>query len=173
MEKIKKLIHVSIFAALTAVGAYIVIPIGPVPITLQNVFVLLSGYALGSKKGALSQIVYIIIGLIGIPVYARGGSGLGHLLGPTGGYIFGFVVSAVCVGGIIKNPRNAGIIRIFLGFALGILAIYVCGTIQLMFVSELNLHKAVSIGVLPFIPIDLLKIIILTIIIRYIRQEKA
>ena len=171
MDKIKNLIHISIFAALTAIGAYIIIPIGVVPITLQTVFVLLSGYVLGARKGALSQIVYVVIGLIGLPVYARGGAGLGHLMGPSGGYIFGFILSSFCVGILFGNKKCTSIIKLFFVFIIGLLAIYICGTVQLMFVGNMNLIKALSIGFLPFILFDIIKIIILIAVIRYLGRK--
>ena len=84
----------SLMAALTSVSAYIILPIGPVPITMQTCFVLLSRAVLGSRWGAGSQMVYICLGLAGIPVFASGTSGLGVVLSPTFGYIGGFVLAA-------------------------------------------------------------------------------
>ena len=95
----------SLFAALTAVGAYIAIPIGPVPIVLQNFFVYLTGLLLGSKWGATSVAVYLLAGICGLPVFAGGRGGIGHIIGPTGGYLIGFL-PAVFVIGFIKEKKD-------------------------------------------------------------------
>ena len=98
--KTRDLAMVGLFAALTAIGAWISIPIPPVPFTFQVLFVLLAGAVLGSARGGLSQIVYVLLGVIGLPVFAGGASGPGVLFGPTGGYIFGFIVAAFVVGAL-------------------------------------------------------------------------
>ena len=90
--KTKDFITVSLFAALTAVGAFISIPLGAVPITLQLLFTLLSGILLRENLGALSQIVYISLGLIGLPIFAGGKGGIGILLSPTFGFLIGYII---------------------------------------------------------------------------------
>ena len=87
-----KLVLASLMAALIAVGGYLAIPIGPVPIVLQNLFVLVAALLLGSKWGSAAVAVYLLAGACGLPVFAGGGGGLGHLFGPRGGYLFGFLV---------------------------------------------------------------------------------
>ena len=98
MSRNVRLATASLMAALTAVSAYVTLPIGPVPITMQTCFVLLSGAVLGSRWGAGSQIVYVCLGLAGIPVFAGGMSGPGVVLSPTFGYIAGFVLAAFLTG---------------------------------------------------------------------------
>ena len=90
------------FTALTAVGAYISIPIGPVPIVLQNFFVILAGLLLGPVRGLVSVTVYLLIGAVGLPVFAGGTGGIGHFFGPTGGYLVGFL-PAVFLTGLISH----------------------------------------------------------------------
>jgi len=85
------MIYASLFGALTAMGALISIPLQPVPVTLQTLFLYLAGSLLGGGLGALSQTVYIMLGVIGLPVFSGGKAGLGVLMGPTGGYLVGFV----------------------------------------------------------------------------------
>ena len=95
----------SVLAALISVTAGITIPIGPVPITLQVFFILLILSLAGPKYGTISVLIYILLGAIGIPVFAGYNGGIAILLGPTGGYLFGFAV-AVFVGGIISGKRK-------------------------------------------------------------------
>jgi len=83
-RSLRGMVYASMFGALTAVGAYIMIPLPPVPVTLQTLFVFLAGALLGGSLGALSQVVYILLGVIGLPVFAGGKAGAGVLLGPTG-----------------------------------------------------------------------------------------
>nr|WP_269848331.1 biotin transporter BioY [Methanosarcina horonobensis] len=105
--ELRKMVFASLFAALTAAGAYIQIPIpfSPVPVTLQVFFVLLAGSMLKSKWGSLSMVVYTLLGIAGLPVFAGGSSGLGVLLGPTGGYIFGFILAAFLTASLPRKQR--------------------------------------------------------------------
>ena len=97
------------FAALTAIGAYVSVPIGHVPITLQSMFVLMSGVILGSKRGAISQIVYMVVGLIGLPVFAGGRGGIATIMTPSFGFIFGFVAMAYISGYLYERGVNVWI----------------------------------------------------------------
>src|SRR5450756_918649 len=119
------------FACLTALGALVQIPIGPVPITLQVLFVLLSGLVLGSRLGALSQIEYLAIGFAGAPVFAGGKSGLIALLGPTGGYLIGFVVGAYLAGLVAESIARPGRVRFFAAGLVGTAGIYLLGMMWL------------------------------------------
>lgn len=152
----RNLVLVGMFAALTAIGAWIQIPIAPVPFTFQVLFVLLSGAILGPGYGALSQIIYILLGLAGLPVFAGGTSGFGILLGPTGGYLFGFVVAAYLVG-LLRKAMKSTFFNTFAAMIVGTIFIYLFGMIQLAVVASMSLGKAVVGGVLPFIGFDLLK----------------
>src|SRR3989344_5830887 len=99
----KKWVFAALFAALTAAVAPFKIPLGftPVPITLQTLVVLLAGAVLGSTYGALAMILYVLVGALGLPVFAGGGSGVGALLGPTGGYLFSYFIAAFFIGKIV------------------------------------------------------------------------
>ena len=151
---------ISLFSALTAVGAFVSIPIGLVPISLQNLFTLLSGMVLGSKLGTLSQLIYILLGMVGLPVFSGFRGGLGVLLGPTGGFLTGFVISTYIVGKLIEQIEDDRIWAYLVTGLLGIIIIYTCGVAQLMIITEIGVKKAVIVGVVPFLPGDLLKIII-------------
>ncbi|MCQ1534115.1 biotin transporter BioY [Methanosarcina sp. KYL-1] len=160
--ELRKMVFASLFAALTAAGAYIEIPMpfSPVPITLQVFFVLLAGSMLKSKWGSLSMLVYMLLGIAGLPVFSGGSSGLGVVLGPTGGYIFGFILAAYLIGRlseIAEKKGKPGFLTNALNMGAGILVIYACGVAQLMFVAELGLKTALALGVLPFLPGEALK----------------
>ena len=150
---------VSLFAALTAVGAFISIPVNPIPITLQTLFTLLAGMTLGSVLGAASQVIYILLGAIGLPVFSGFKGGLGILFGPTGGFLLGFIISAYIVGKLIETRKTKNIFYYFLIGLLGSITIYLMGVTQLSLVTGMGIKKAVIVGMLPFLPGDLLKII--------------
>lgn len=156
---LRQMVYAAMFGALTAIGAFIVIPLQPVPITLQTFFSGLAGVLLGGYAGALSQIVYILLGIIGLPVFAGGKAGLGALLGPSGGYLIGFVVGAYVIGKIVEARREAGFPWIVLALVAGNLMIYALGTMQLSLVAHLSLAKAMLVGVVPFLVGDLLKLL--------------
>ena len=150
----------SVLAALISVTAGITIPIGPVPITLQVFFILLILSLAGPKYGTISVLIYILLGAIGIPVFAGYNGGIAILLGPTGGYLFGFSV-AVFVGGIIsgkrKKDKQMEIVFLSLGMLVAISVIYLIGFTWLKFSLGISFKDAFTVGVLPFIPIDILK----------------
>ncbi|NLL61688.1 MAG: biotin transporter BioY [Candidatus Atribacteria bacterium] len=153
---------VSLFAALTIIGAFISIPIGLVPISLQNLFVFLSGMVLGSKLGALSQLIYVLLGAVGLPIFSGYKGGPGVLVGPTGGFLMGFVISAYIIGKLAEKLTNAKT-KIWCYFAIGLLGIfiiYITGVAQLLLITKVGLRKAILAGVLPFLPGDFLKLII-------------
>lgn len=156
---IRQMTLVSLFAALTAVGAFISIPLYPVPITLQNLFTLLAGMTLGSVLGGSSQIIYVFLGMIGLPVFAGFKAGIGVLFGPTGGFLFGFIISSYIIGKIIELKKEKDIFYYFLAGGLGIVIIYISGITQLSLVTGIGIKKALMVGVFPFLPGDILKII--------------
>ncbi|WP_175059552.1 biotin transporter BioY [Thermococcus sp. 2319x1] len=153
--KAKEISYVGLFAALTAIGAQIAIPIGTVPITFQVLFVLLSGLILGARLGFLSQLVYLFMGAIGLPVFANFSGGFGHIYGPTGGYLLSFPVAAFLAGLISEKKKD--IKNYAIGSAIGILTIYLLGWLRLGFFMGGDFEKAFLLGVAPFIPIDALK----------------
>ncbi len=150
--------YASLLAALTAVGAYIAIPIGPVPIVLQNLFVYLMGLLLGLRWGLAGIGAYLLAGAVGLPVFAGGKGGLGHLIGPTGGYLIGFVPAVAIIGFITEKTKG----KLFFGCLALLLAtaiVYFCGVSWLSVVTNMTLAKAFMVGMVPFLPGDLVKII--------------
>lgn len=158
--KTKNLILYSLFAAMTAVLSQIslILPFTPVPVNLAMLSVFMSGAMVGSKGGAVSQIVYVILGAIGIPVFAKLSAGVGIILGPTGGYIIGYIASAYITGYIIEKTGKGFISYIF-AMAIGLIACYLLGTIWFMIITGTMIYKALTLCVIPFIPGDMLKIL--------------
>ncbi|VEN75270.1 Biotin transporter BioY [Candidatus Desulfarcum epimagneticum] len=155
---LKMMTRASLFAALTAVGAYIAIPfpLSPAPVSLQTLFVLLAGLVLGKKWGAASMAVYLLAGAAGLPVFAGGAGGIGYFAGPTGGYLAGFVPAAFVIGAI--SEKRAGIVFDAAALALGSLIIYALGVSWLTFHTGFSFSKTLMIGMVPFLPGDALKI---------------
>lgn len=147
------------FVLATAFSAYVRIPVPgtPIPITLQTLFVMLSGAVLGRRLGSFSQFSYLIIGALGIPVFQGSSFGLAHIAGPTGGYLLGFIFAAYLIGRILEG-RDFGIYRATASFIIGSIALYACGVTWLMYLYRINVVNALSIGVLPFIPGEAIKI---------------
>lgn len=127
--KSKNITLVALFTALTAIGAFISIPLGPVPITLQSFFVILSGILLGPKLGALSQVLYIFLGLIGIPIFSGFSGGLQHILKPSFGFIIGFVFAAYTAGKVSYLSNNISSKKIWISSTIATLIIYLFGYI--------------------------------------------
>jgi biotin transport system substrate-specific component len=161
---IKEMILTALFAALTAVGAFIKVPLPYIPFTLQYFFCAFAGIFLGARLGAVSQILYIIIGLIGIPVFTEGG-GPSYVLKPTFGYLIGFIAAAWAIGKILQNDTKPSILKLIAAQIAGLVPMYVIGVIYLYFISNVYLKKgmpftmAVKFGFIPFIGADLVKII--------------
>jgi biotin transport system substrate-specific component len=152
------MIYASVFGAVTAAGAYLMIPVPPVPITLQTLFLYVAAALLGGRLGALSQVVYLLIGIIGLPVFSGGKGGMGVLLGPTGGYLIGFVAGAYVIGRLVELRRDPGPIWLGLAMVGGTAVIYLLGVMQLILVARFSINQAMSVGVLPFLIGDALKI---------------
>jgi biotin transport system substrate-specific component len=165
---VRKMVYASLFAALTAAGAWIAIPLPFVSVTLQTLFTMLSGAVLGPYFGALAMIVYVLLGLIGLPVFAQGQSGFGALVGPAGGYLIGFVVGAVVIGLLVRLKKKPGFLWLCMAMAVGELVVCACGVAQLSVVAGMSLDKAVYFGALLFVPGDILKIFVAALIARKI-----
>lgn len=140
---VRDISQIALFTALTAVGAFIKIPIPMVPITLQVFFVSLAGVLLGSKKGALSQLLYVAIGLAGFPIFTQGG-GIAYVLKPTFGYLIGFVLGAYVTGLIAEKMKVKKIRNILLAILSGVGVIYVIGVAYLYIINNYYVGKEFS-----------------------------
>ena len=163
----------AIFAAVIAVATFIQIPLPftPVPITLSLLAVYLAGGLLGPKYGTISVVVYILIGAIGLPVFSGFRGGIGHLAGPTGGYIIGYIVMALIIGLIVGSSRTPATLRIIIATVSGTIACYIFGTVWFMILMKTGLLEALSMCVFPFLLGDLVKLIAAVLLIRILRKR--
>ena len=141
-----------------------VIPLPPVPVTAQTFFLNVAAVLLGGPLGATSQCIYVMLGVVGMPVFAGGKAGLGVLFGPTGGYLLGFIIGAFVIGTVNKMRENAGVLWNIFSMLLGMVIIYALGSIQLAVVAKMSLSKALAAGVLPFLPGDVIKILLAAVV---------
>jgi biotin transport system substrate-specific component len=182
--RVRWLLLAALMCAMTIVGAYIRIPLMNVPVTLQTFFVILSGMVLGPFYGALSQIAYVLLGLAGAPIFAKGG-GLGYVLQPTFGYLLGYPLASGIVGRVVHGRNREGEIprrstpRLFLAGALGMMGIFVPGVIvlylnlNLLSASPISWPMALWSGFLIFIPGDIVKITGAIVLYRALQRLPA
>ncbi|MCL1915134.1 MAG: biotin transporter BioY [Desulfovibrionaceae bacterium] len=171
LRRIHRLVWTSLLAALVAVGAFVALPIGPVPVTLQTLFVLLAGLTLGARNGTLAVTLYLAAGSLGLPVFAGGKAGLAVLLGPTGGFLLGFIPSAMFCGlarGLGVKKYLPALLICVGGTAVTLLA----GTVQLMLVLHISLEKALAVGVLPFLPGGAAKCLAAAAVYQFLVKQK-
>lgn len=163
---VRKMAMASLFAALIAVGAFVRIPVvvSPVPITLQVLFIFLAGAMLGSRWGLMSVLVYLLLGIVGLPVFSGGSSGIGVLLGSTGGYLIGFAIASFVIGLLSEKWGNSSIVLNAVFMSAGLIVIYVLGTGYLMHVAKISAESAILLGAIPYLPGDMLKLIFSSVI---------
>lgn len=151
LNDLHSLVWTALMAAAVAAGAYIHVPIGPVPVSMQTFFVTLAGFILGPKRAAMALGLYLLAGSIGLPVFAGGKSGLGHLFGPTGGFLAGFVISAMVTGMARINEETIPWIKGLAFGLLGMVALFIMGASWLKFSLGLTWTKTWAVGVAPFL----------------------
>lgn len=173
---LKEMILVSLFTSLTAIGAFISIPAGPVYITLQTLFVILSGILLGPRLGALSQIIYIILGLAGLPIFSGFSGGLQAIAKPSFGFLIGFIAAAYSAGKITHNKNNLeqltvpSLKKIVIACILSTIIIYIFGIPYMYFILNkimnmgLSISAVLKLGCVLFVPGDILKIIVISVL---------
>lgn len=169
-SNVYQLTIIGIMAAVICILGPLSIPIGIVPITFTNLAIYIVLYTLGQKKGTFSYIIYMLIGFAGIPVFSGFASGPSKLLGPTGGYIIGFIFMALIAGFFIDKFFDKWYLC-FTGMVVGTGVCYIFGTVWLSYQANIPLEAALSLGVLPFIPGDLVKILIASLIGPQIRKR--
>lgn len=167
----RKQILCALFAALTAVFSQIALPIGPVPVTLGTLAVLMSGALLGKKYGIISMGLYLLLGAIGLPVFSLFRAGLGTLLSPGGGFIIGFVPAAGIVGAIVEKYgiKWKALIPALLAGNLGC---YALGLAWFVGLTQTPLWNALLICVFPFLLGDGAKIILGGFLVRKLKKNK-
>jgi len=161
MLKTKTLTLTALFAALIAIFAQISIPIGVVPVNFAHIGIFLGAALLGPKFGALSTIIYVLMGMVGVPVFSGFNGGFGSIVGPTGGFILGYILCSFLTGHLVKATHTYIIPMI-----VGLLANYLVGIPWLMFVTGMNFASALMVAVIPFLLGDGFKIILSAIIAK-------
>lgn len=172
--KIRTMTRVALFAALTAVGAFICIPLGYSSITLQTFFTAMAGCVLGPWYGALSQLVYVALGLVGLPIFTQGG-GIGYLMQPTCGFLIGLIPAAWVIGRIAgRKPEPKQIVPACL---LGYGVLYAIGVPYMALILNTFLGKGMGFsaimwaGMIPFLPGDMIKILCITLLMPPILKQ--
>lgn len=167
-----RLVLSALFTALIVVGAYIAIPFVPVPLVLANFFALLAGFLLGPLWGGAAVLLYLVLGAVGLPVFSGGSGGFGHFASPTGGFLLGYLPSAITAGlavhglkGIRKAP---GLLRLGLAGLLGLIVLYGIGLpwFQAVLAAKFTTLWAASLFMAPYLVGDLVKVAAAVILSR-------
>lgn len=157
---VRELVFGAIFTALISIGAFIRIPIGVIPITLQLLFVILAGLLLGGRLGSLAVFAYVAIGLTGVPIFTQGG-GIAYVFHPTFGYLLGFMMAAFISGSLMERFEHK-FKYYLLASVVGLIFVYLLGGTYLYLLSNfylgtnMSVEKVVIYGALVFLPNDLL-----------------
>lgn len=162
--KTRRMILCALFAALTAVCAQVVIPVGVVPMNLALLPVLVCGALLPWRYAAGAMLVYLLMGLAGLPVFAGMSGGAGRLFGLSGGYLFGYVLCAAVTAWLLEKR-----VSVWLAMGAGVMACYAMGSLWLMLVGHMALPQAISVGVLPFALGDAAKVVVAQLLARRLK----
>ncbi|MBR3645883.1 MAG: biotin transporter BioY [Lachnospiraceae bacterium] len=170
----KEITVIAMMVAFIAVASQVVVPFGPVPFTLQTMAVFIVSYWLGFKRGVIAVASYIILGAIGCPVFAQMSGGIGVIVGSTGGFIIGFIIIAIAVGGITSKIKSdnqlINIVIAVVSMLIGDVLCFSVGTVQFMFVTNMSLKLALTYCVIPFIVPDLIKMVVATIFVNRVKK---
>lgn len=153
-------------AALTAILSQLVIPVGTVPISFATLGVMLSAGMLGKKWGTMSQVIYLLLGTMGLPVFHGMQGGIGIVLGPTGGFLVGYVLFA-WIGGMMLRTRRSFVVSM----ACGTAACYLTGSIWFWILTKASVIAVLCSCVLPFLPGDILKIFLAAQVYRRFKKK--
>jgi biotin transport system substrate-specific component len=169
-----KIVFTALFAALISIGAFIAIPVGPVPIVLQNLFALLSGLILGPVLGTAAVGLYLLAGILNFPVFAGGVGGIARFAGPTGGYLIGYLLAALTAGLVAGRLKDkTPVLRLIVAVIAGLLVVYIPGVTWLKISRNLDWTRALLMGFTPFIIGDILKGITAVLISPRLRKISA
>lgn len=174
-KKIKSydIVITALMTALIAVCSLVAIPVGAVPVTLQTFAVFVAIGICGCKKGMVAVLLYILLGIVGLPVFSGFQSGIGVLAGPTGGYISGFLLSAL-VSGFIAEKTGRKIGFMILSFSAGLVICYLSGLLWYIYVfsgGKADFTSAFSLCVLPYIIPDCIKIILAAVVSKTVGER--
>ena len=166
-----KIVLCGIFVAFTCICAMISIPFGPVPINMAHIAIFISAWILGPSLAFFAQLVYIFVGVLGVPVFSNFSAGLGHILGPTGGFIMAYPLVAWLSGMIFKVKKLRGTFAIVLGMLIGWLMEYGIGTVYYCYVTSVGPIAALSVCVVPFIIGDICKSLLIFILCKRLKIQ--
>ena len=158
-SKTKNMALIAVMTAVICILGPLSIPIGPVPISLGTLALYLTVYILGMKRSVIATVIYILIGLVGVPVFSGFSAGPAKLAGPTGGYIIGYI-PMVIIAGLFVDRYFKNYLLSIIGMVLATAVLYIIGTAWLAYSAGMTPGAAIAAGVLPFIPLDLVKIVI-------------
>ena len=165
-------VYASLFAALTIIGGYLSfpIPVSPIPIVLADFFVMLAGLLLGASWGFTSIGLFVFLGIIGLPVFAGGKAGLAVFFGPTGGFLLGYLACALVVG-VISGRGKPSTVKDVVALVAGNVVLYAFGVSWLKMVVSLPWEGALAVGLLPFIPGLIVKVVAASALARVLRPR--
>lgn len=174
----KKIVFTALFAALTAVCGFISIPVPgtPIPIVLQNMLVVLTGLMLGPVWGVCATLLFLLAGALGLPVFSGGTGGIARLMGPTGGFLYGYALATLAAGTIAQRPRYGrkdSAIRLIVATVSGFVVMYVPGVIHFMRVIDKTFGQTMALCVVPYIPGDTVKAVLAILISAKLRKASA
>lgn len=175
MKKTREMILTAIFAALTAVGGFLKVPAGPISFTMQVFFTCMAGLLLGPYWGSLSQLIYVLLGLVGLPIFTQGG-GLMYVVKPSFGFLIGLIPMAFVVGLLTRRvsmqlSRPKQFLRLLLAQTVGLVVLYVIGLpyMYIFLKGAWTIQKTIVSGCLIFLPFDLLKMVLASLLAVRIR----
>lgn len=167
--KLRPMVYAAVFAAVLCVISPFTIPIGPIPLSLATFAVYLAAAVLGWKYGTLSVLLYVLIGVIGVPVFSGFHGGFDRLIGPTGGFLIGYVLCALTTGLLLLKRENKKWLYPVAMLA-GTVVLYTLGTVWFIILTQSTLSAALLLCVVPFLPGDALKIVLASVIAPQLRK---
>ena len=170
----KKIVFTALFAALTAVCGFISIPVPgtPIPIVLQNMLVVLTGLMLGPVWGVAATVLFLAAGALGLPVFSGGTGGVARLIGPTGGFLYGYALATLVAGLIAQRPKYGAripVLRLVLATVLGFVVMYIPGVLHFMRVMDKTFSQTMTLCVVPYIPGDIVKMVVAVLLSSKLR----
>lgn len=175
MNKTKHLVLCSLFAAILCISAFFTFPLpfAPAPITLQVLAVCVTALALERRTAISAMVLYLLLGLVGLPVYSGMGSGIGVLAGPTGGYLWGFLPALILMATLQKHAPTGKPHTTFLYMVCGLVVIYFFGTLQLSLLTGNSFLGSLGIAVLPYLPADFAKLVLAVPVTLALRRAQG
>lgn len=174
----KKIVFTALFAALTAVCGFISIPVPgtPIPIVLQNMLVVLTGLMLGPVWGVAATVLFLAAGALGLPVFSGGTGGFARLMGPTGGFLYGYALATLVAGLIAQRPKygvRTPVLRLVLATVLGFVVMYIPGVLHFMRVMDKTFSQTMTLCVVPYIPGDIVKMVVAVLLSSKLRTTAS